>query len=392
MIIRKAFVLLLIASHVLLTGCALPEKYPIEKIQNILIVGVDIVDGQVKLTAVVDKINKGSESGKEQISAEIYSATGPSVFEAKRTLHTYANKRTSWYHLKYILIGEEAAKQDIGNVLDFFCENDENRFLHRLIVAKGMTAENFLTSTVTHTTNVTETLDSLFEDTSRTGLSSEVHLLDYASSCECKWSCVYIPTVEMVPATHHASAGGEQSKDDPDNLTKLSGYALFNNSRLAGYIDGDAAIGMNIVINQLESAAITVTDMHGQTVSLEIMSSNASIKTDIGDVPSATVKVMITAFMVEYHETQGATDEAYIAFLEKQLSANIQDIIVQALLTGQQYKTDAFGIGSTLYHSYPIASKPFKSNWNEIFSTIKITVSVTSKIQCTYSMLNAAGG
>ena len=339
------------------------EKYPTEEIENILVIGVDIDnEGQIKLTAVVDKINEGSEPGKEQISTEIYTATGQTIFEAKRYLHSYTEKRISWYHLKYILIGEEAAKQDIGTVLDFFCENDENRFLHRLVVSRGMSAETFITSTVTHTNNLAETLDSLFEDTKRTGLSSEVHLLDYASSCECKWSCIYIPTVELALATPHASTDGEDSEDDPDYLTVLAGYALFGkDDQLTVYIDGNEALGMSIVLNKLESAAVIVTDIHGQLVSLEIMSSKANIKTDFNDAPSAAIKVVMTAFMVEYHETQDVAEEEYISYLEEQMSVFIKSIVEQALSTGQRYGTDAFGIGSALYHSHPTASESLKS-------------------------------
>jgi len=388
---KKRYLFLLAVLTVFTSGCALPEKYPIEKIQNILVVGVDIEDGQVKLTVVVDKISEGSEPGKEQISSEIYTAVGQTIFEAKRYLHSYAAKRTSWYHLKYILIGEEAAKQGIGTALDFFCENDENRFLHRLVVSREMSAEAFITSTVTHTNDLADTLDSLFEDTKRTGLSSEVHLLDYANSCECKWACLYVPTVELAYATHHASADGEGSEDDLDYLPVLAGYAVFQQDyKLAGYIDGDETLGMNIVLNKLESAAVIVTDIHGQLVSLEVMSSKTNIKTNLNDTPSATIKVEMTAFMVEYHETQDVLEEEYISYLEDQMSAKIKNAIEQALSSGQRWGTDVFGIGSALYHAYPITSRPFKANWPEWFSTMGIQIEVSSQIQCTYSMLNAA--
>ena len=389
---KRCLFLLLAISIIFTSGCMLPEKYPIENIQNILIIGVDIEDGQVRLTVVVDKINEGSEPGKEQTSTEIYTATGQTVFEAKRYLHSYTEKRTSWYHLKYILIGEEASRQNLATTLDFFCENDENRFLHRLVVSRGMSANALITSTVTYTNDLVDTLDSLFEDAKRTGLSSEVHLLDYASSCGCEWSCIYIPTVELTLATHHASASREDSQDDPDYLPVLAGYALFGkDNQLTVYIDGNEALGMNIVLNKLESAAVIVTDMHDQLVSLEVMSSKANIKTDLSDVPSAAIKVEMTAFMVEYHETQDVLEEAYISYLEKQMSAYIKNAIEQALVTGQRYGTDTFGIGSALYHAYPIASEPLKSNWEEVFSTLNIQVEVSSQIQCTYSMINAAG-
>ena len=317
-------------------GCVFPEPYSLEETQNILVVGVDIVDGLIKLTAVLDKIESGSEPGKENITTLVYVSTGKTVFDAKRNLHAFSEKRASWYHLKYILIGEDAAKQNIDDVLDFFCENDENRFIHRLIVARGMSATDLLITAMANHKKFVDDLDSLFRQADQTGEASEVHLLDYAMACECKWSQIYIPTIELIDDTLYKT--GESNSDNASLLAKLSGYALFRDNQLAGYLDGHQAMGLNFVLNKIQSAEITVTDMHGHPVSLEVVMSKASIKPKLDGVPSASISVVVNSFMTEYHDPSGATSDEYIRYLEEQQSAYVAGIIVSDARSGEKLR------------------------------------------------------
>ena len=388
---KKRLCAALTAAILLLSGCAFPEKYPIEDVQNILLIGVDVIGDQIMLTAVVDKINQGSEPGKEQVGEQVYTAIGDTIFDAKRNLHTYSEKRTSWYHLKYILIGEEAAKQDLGTVLDFFCENDENRFLHRLLVARGMSASNFILSTVTHERNIAASLDSLINETKNSGMSGEIHLLDYASACESS-SSIYIPTVQLQPATQHFPSITTETGDNPAYLTQLEGYALFRGNKLVGYLDGPESLWLNLAVNSLQSAAIVVTDNKGRPVSLEVVSSKAKIKVDTQGGLSATISiVMLYSFMVEYHETEGVLADDYIGYLEQQQSDYVTEGMNDTLAAAQRYGTDVFGFGEALRHKDSAYFDQIKDRWSEIFSTLQVTVEVQSKIQCTYSMINAAG-
>lgn len=386
---RKCVLLMLAAAMLFASGCALPEPYALEDIQNILIIGVDMEDGDIKLTAVLDRIEVSSEPGKEQITTQVYVSTGETVFDAKRKLHAYSEKRASWFHLKYIIIGEEVAEQNIGDVLDFFCENDENRFLHRLIVSKGMSASDFLIKAAANNKELVNDLDALFKQVDQTGESSAVHLLDYAASCECKWGQLYIPTIELIDNAHYNS--GESGDENASPIARLSGYALFRESQLACYLDAHQAMGLNFVINKIKSAEITVTDMHGHLISLEVVKSKASIKPKLDGAPSATISVVVDTFMVEYHDPTDSTSDEFIQYVEAQQSAYVTGIIASALEAAKNCGSDVFGIGSALHHAYPVKSEPYKENWNDIFSTMEIAIEVKSKVQCTYDMLNAPG-
>lgn len=162
----QRLVMLHIAVLLVLTGCMLPKQYPIENIQNILVAGVDIEDGQIKLTVLADKIISGGQAGNEKIVTQIYSGKGATVSEA----------------------------------------------------------ENMI----------------------------KAHLL-------------YIPTVQVIPTAQKENAkGSEGGGQEAEYLMELGGFALFKNNMLAGYLVERQAMGLNIAINKLKNAIITMTDRNGK--------------------------------------------------------------------------------------------------------------------------------
>ncbi|MDD5016874.1 MAG: Ger(x)C family spore germination protein [Eubacteriales bacterium] len=393
--IKKVLALFLILfAMLILHGCFFPEKHPIEDLQNILIAGIDRDGEDIVLTIVVDTINQ-SNSGENQIGAELYVATGKTVFEAKRSLHEYTEKRIVWYHLKYIIIGEEAAEQGIDPYLSFFCENNENRFSHRLIVAQGITAKDLVQQICSQEGGVSENIDSLFTETARTGKSSEITLLDYAITRERPWESLYIPVITLIDNPVAQKSDDTQGQDGESShehkvLLQLDGYALFDEDLLTCFLDGDSTRGINFVINELDSTGIVVQDDKGQNVSLEIIESKVSIKPDFDEPLSAAIEVVVKSNMVEYTENQDVGEE-YITYLEQRQDAYIQNEIEQALTVIQQKKLDVIGMGDAFYHENVFKWNNIKEDWQNIFADLKITVKVTSDIKCTYSLLNAAG-
>jgi spore germination protein KC len=376
----------------LLSGCSFPERYPIEDMQNILMAGVDVVDGKIVLTAVVDKITKGNKPGEEKIGTQVYTATGETVFDAKCEMHSFSQKRISWFNLKYILIGEEAARLNLGEVLDYFTEDDETRLTHRLLVSKGMSAADFVRVVVTQEGIFSDNLDSLVKESDRTGKSSEVDLLSYAVIGDSDWKELYIPTVQLKAATPHGQImQGQQQGSEAEYLVQLEGYALFHNGNLAGYMDGDEAKGLNIVLNKLKSTVFTVADYNGALVSLEVLKSEASIETKTGDKPSAEIKVNMSTCLVDYHETHDVMMEQYIKNLEQQLNAAIMTSIGHAVLAAQQDHTDVLGIGDAFYHEHPVEWEKLKGRWQDIFPSVEISIRVTSNIVFTFEMTDATG-
>ena len=395
MIKRVLAILIILFASLTVSGCtfAFPEKYPIEDVQNILVAGIDIEDGTIVMTVVVDTLEQGATANEQKKGTQIYQAEGKTIFEAKRKLHEFTEKRVTWNHLKYIVIGEDAAKAGIDQCLNYFCENHETKLLADLLVAKETTAQDLFEQISSGEESLPDHLDSLFNELARTAKAYEVRLLDYATVRERTWVDLYIPTlqIEEIEQKSDSSSQSQQSEtEQPSYIAKLEGYALFQDDSLAGYVDGDAAKDINFVINGIDNTIVTIQDMDDRYTGLEVIQSTADITPDF-DTLSVTVSISVMANLAEYSESIILPNEEFIVYLENKQSQLLRENVQQTLEALQKEKTDIVGFGDAFYHSDPEKFSEMEDNWQQIFSDLKITVQVETKIDRTYSLTNALG-
>lgn len=396
---RIVSLIIIIALTLSFAGCSFPEAFPIEKEQNILIAGVDVEGEDIVLTALVDSISGGGESGKEQVKYKLFESKGITVYDADSHLHQAMEKRPSWFHTKYILVGEEAAKSGVNRLFSFFAEDDETRLLYRIAVVKGMTAKEFLQKANTGKQDLADYLDTLFSTLDQTAKSREIHLINYASQIEIPWVSNYMPVLELQknPINSEGSSGGDSGGGGSDSgsgeqkyLVTLNGFALFDEDILAGFMSGDIARGLNIITNDAKSMEASVKDRYGNNVGLEVMQCSSSIKPSFEPL-SAEIEVNIEANLVEYLKSDPLNEDD-IKFLEQQLSERILGEIAQAIMLMQQYKSDPARIMDAFYHKDPVRFQSIAGEWKSTFSSLNITVKVNSKILHTYELRQAIGG
>ena len=394
---KKIFMLIAIILAVLIApGCAFPQPFPIENKQNILIIGFDFDGDDIVLTVLVDSIVQQGESGQEKISHKLYSAKGKTILEAKRKLHKFTDKKVAFYQLRYILIGEQAAENGVDRVIKFFTQDDETNFLNILIITKGMTAKEYLERENAGEKQLPDVLTSLFDETSKTGYSKRINVMDYAMMRETPWKSIYIPTILLFkdPIRHfntNSQSNQQQSSQQPSTLSLLEGFGLFDEDKLIGFLDANMARGMLFIIGEIGSTAISVKDNNDNYVALEVMESRAKIIPEFEDPVSAVIEITVESNLDEYQESEEVLDEAYIKDLEEKLNEYIRNEALQTLSCLQDKQTDVIGMGDAFYHSNPVRWQDIEEDWKPIFSDLDIEVKVTSYIQYSYTMTNAIG-
>ncbi len=386
---RAALLLAVFTAVIFSEGCAFPQQYRIEEVQNILVLGLDAKDDLIEVTLLVDSIRDSSRTGEEKVVYKAYALTGKTIFEISRNFHALTNKRITYYHMKYIIIGEGAARNGIEKYLNFLLEDHEPVFTHRLLVSRGKAAKEFIEQTSQQSASLADYLDSRFTEKA-TGKTSEVRMSDYAIATKRHWTSLYIPVIQPDPASEVKTGGGDNASQSAN--VKLEGYAIFREDRLVDYMDGDAAMGLNFVVNEMHSGNITVQDFRGQNASIEIMQSKAKITPGFGDPLSAKITVTIDANLVEYYQYTDVTGEDFLSFLEQQGCAAIQARIAQAVVQAQRNKADVLGIGDAFYHKDPVKWQALRDAWPDIFADLEITIEVNLQLKSTYSLGAAEKG
>ena len=297
---------------------------------------VEIDDYLFVKTCGMDVSNKGSDYSKitviskqiqiqgmeETKKANILSEEARTIFEANRKMHMYSSKDIFYGHLNFILIGEEAAKEDIRKYLDFVIRDHEARFTASVAIIKGNTAENVLRQTNTDEFFISERLETIFEDAGDMSVSSKVNLAELIEVLDNPYIAVYVPYMKLVDKIE--KEGLDANKLD----ISLEGYAIFKDFKLIGFVEGKVARGINWVRNKVQSGVIIVKDPEGKEVTLELIDSGTKVIPKIIDNKIYTeIKVQMSANISEQEGMTDLFNEKTIMYLEDKLkNAVIKEI------------------------------------------------------------------
>ncbi len=388
-----AFILAFISLPAL-QGCSFPEAFEIEQTQRVLVAGLDVENGEIVLTAMADT-TEGSEPEQEKVSFRLYTARGETVSEAENMLGALTDKHITWHHTKYIIIGEDAAKEGIARLFSFFTEDDEARLLYRIAVAKESTAKDFLLKANTIKGGLGGYLDALFSGAGRTGFTREIHLLNYAAYSEIPWVSVYIPTVEVFEnpvgkgGAESGDEGGNEGESEQEFMIKAQGFALFDGDKLAGYLDARSARALNFLTGDVNRSLISVKDEKGKAAALDLIGAHTKV-TPSFDPLFVEIEVDLQSNLTEYKgiDPMEADDLQYLAQRHSEI---IRDEMAEAVSQMQSMACDPAFIMDRFYHKDPVKWQELKDDWKDVFTKLKVKIKVSTTIHSTYEFAQTAG-
>ncbi|MFA6808140.1 MAG: Ger(x)C family spore germination C-terminal domain-containing protein, partial [Eubacteriales bacterium] len=275
--------------------------------------------------------------------------------------------------------------------LDFMIRDHETRLAAKVFVVRGTTAEEVMENGNTGEFFISERIESIIKDAGQLSQSKEVTVLEIVNMFDCLYSDPYIPCISIIKNVER----GEEEKDIIDIL--IDGYAIIDNEekKLKGYVRGNMGRGLNWLTNNVHSGVIVVGDSYGKEVSLEIIDAKVKIiPENKNGVYTATVYVDMTSNIGELQGEEDVFFDSKIDYLEKQQEKVIKEEIERVLAYCQQNKLDATMIGSRMYHKFPVEwqNSNMQDKWKDYFPSVKIQVSVRSKINRTYNIKDPVGG
>jgi len=454
---KKDMVLLLlvIISGVILFLSLFDFKNPINIPGNIesnyfvITAGIDkATDGthKYKLTTIGEKFNSGSSKLSSSLgkTPEIVSAEGDTIFETVRNFALYKSKGMFWGHIKYLLISEDIAKENIIDVLDFFIRDHELRFDISIVIVKDTTAESYIRAGDKIEQYMPDLLDGVFHNVGKLSMSSEVKLIDAMENFNNTYVSTFIPTIDMVsrknsevdstPTTDKAlpigggvpagttlteessskssdsskssetSNFGVSSSESSSSSSKpkyvlyqnLNGYAVFDGGKLFGYLTDYMARGLNWIKGIISTGIIIIKDKNDKPLSMEIINSKSKIKTKVNDgKPEATITIEFSTNLGEVmDQIDISNEEDTIKMIENQTKI-IKEEAENVVKYAQKNGLDILDISDVIHHQQPLEWNKMSDKWKEIFKTMKITVEVKSNINRTYHIrqpIRSSGG
>lgn len=360
----------------------------IEKLYPIILAGVD-KNQDLEKPYQITTVSPTTEEQAEK-PTNIMSASGKTVFETNRMIGMYAENDIFWGHTKYLLIGEEAAREDINKYLDFFMRDNEPRTTIAPIIVKNHPSKEVINRLYEQNIDISNSLDNIMDNAGLTSYFRSISLLEYFN-ISIESGDGYLPYIllekenmnlQMEQGSEEVEKGQydkfvSEGPSKEDVVMHIPGYALIKDGKVVDYIHHEKARGLNWIVNEIGSGVI-VLENQGVTYNLEIINGTSKIEPKIeGDHLKTDITIEVKTSITEMDKQGVHVDDELVGRLNNQLKKTVEKEVKEVIEIAQKHEIDIFGIGNKFHVKHPIKwQEEYEDQWEELFPNTEINVIV----------------
>lgn len=374
-----------------LTGCW--DRRELNELAIMLAMGVEKVEEEYQVFAqVVVPSEMSMKGGTGSTKVTLYSARGETVYEAFRKMTKDSPRKIYPGHLQMLVMGEEIAKEGIGEPIDLLSRDWEVRPDFYVVVTKDTSPSEIL--------NVTTNLESIPANK----MFNSLHMSEKA------WSGTKSITIDelitdLISDGKQAVITGIQLIGNPKigsskkNVELVSPaatihydhLAVFKGDKLAGWLTEEETIGYSYITDSVKTTVRRISCPEEGKATIAVGKSNSDVKGYIrkGN-PEVDINIKVEGNIGSVECKMNLNDLGTIAELEKIYEKEKIAIINKTIDTLQKkFKTDIFGFGEAIHRSNPKEWNKMKDHWDEEFSNLTVNVNVDLKILSTGTVNNS---
>ena len=333
--------------------------------------GIDESDAGVRLSIA---------SGKSgNVSATSMARYGQSISAAIRSLQSFSVSEDLFYsHIQYVVLGEDTAKKGISRTLDFVERAGQIRMDIGLFVVRGGRAEEFFQN-ASEKTDTTKILSSLERSAKRSGESYVFSAQDIARSLlerDCALACA----VEL------RKTEGTVFTDTGEMTAVPVGYALIKGDSLAGYLSGESARGVALLLEKGGIGEVTVYT--SRQVALDVRPDGCKFKPqwENGKIKTMDISLDLSCAIGELSEALPTLTEADYKEIEKALDAKIKGWIEEILEIQREHEADYLGLMSRVRQHDAAEFAAAEEQWPDALRDTEYNITVNSRIKRDYDL------
>ncbi|WP_078575995.1 Ger(x)C family spore germination protein [Salipaludibacillus agaradhaerens] len=336
-------------------------------------------------TQVINASEIGEQETSERAAAVTFTESGASVSEALRRLATRTPKQFYFFHLRFIVISEDMAKEEgLASFIDLLSRHDEMRTDFYIAVARNTRAKDILTlftrlekipaNSLFATLELSEVLWAPTVATFLDELIIDMELIGKEP---------VLAGVEII--------GDEQEGKLPENVTKIQPDALINfltigvfkEDKLCYWMTEDQSKGFNYIVGNIETT-LGVIPVDESLISIEILDADSELEVTV-DKGEITIDITITGDgnIVEVKGDIDLSDPKEIEKANEVGRDRIKELVVDSLAEAQKHQTDVFGFGELVRKEDPQLWKQLKDKWGDEFAELNTSVNVEMSIEYT---------
>ncbi len=370
----------------------LPQREELTRKTLIQAIGVDkLSDDSMRVTfaPAMSRDQESLQGSTEEINNVVIS-DGRTFFEAVKKAQTFMSNTVYLGQVDLIIVGEEAARDDIGKYIDFITRDQDMRMSLHIVVAKGATAEEVLRCDSDDGAASFETIESLLLDAGEMSYAGEIQLRQVVQAIEEETRNPILPAVTI--------AKKEDDKGGPATIS-MTGYGIFEDTKLLRFLEKDAAKAYNLLTGRFENS-VAVLPVEGiGTLSAQLLNASVDLSVEEQDgKPAFAFRVGISANITERVGKDGNAKAHELRFtedtmqqLEETLSDQLRSEMERVIAQAQADGVDYLGLSDTLYRSDPDGWDKIKDQWGTLYPTLPVKVELESQILSFYTVNQGLG-
>ncbi|MBM7856121.1 spore germination protein KC [Desulfohalotomaculum tongense] len=394
--IKKIICLLLVLSLVLQGGCW--SRKELSDLAIIMAAGIDRTpDGNIRLTVQIARpraFGGGTvrPSAAQENNAWVLSQTGETVLDAERELEKKVSRKIYWGHMVILVLGQEAAREGIRSLINFFSRSPNARETLWVLVARGK-AEDLLNSHSQLENTSAQSTGSVLRD----AVGVPVMLKDLIMMLASKGTNPTLPFLELTASGAPQGPGMKENipeaKNKQQKVTEthaeitLTGTGVFKDDRLVGQLDVPDTRGLLWLTNKIGPGEITIPSPAepGKKISVNITRGKTKIEPFYdGQNARFEIKITMEGDLWEQQSTEDLTDPKIFAAIEKRMAQRIEQRVRSVLDKAQfDYGLDIFAFGESFHRKYKKEWAALKDRWDEVFANADINIAVEAHIRRT---------
>ena len=372
---RRVGAAILCMAVLFLSGCgraALPYAREMGDMALLRTMGVDAgeVEGQVRVTVSTGERTAGLQG--ESQPPLVLSALGDSLSAACLSMQGLSDSYVFYGYVDQLLLGEGAALEGVEPVLDYFSRDVELGLGAQLWLIRGNTAQAAIEAG--GQTGVDARLSTLQTD-SEMGAAGITRTAGEVFSSLLEQGCAYLPALQVADPNE---TGGQ-------TVLLEAGYGVLRDGKLVGYLDGESAKGLELLTGQTAEDIIEVDLPSGQAVARITETSVGCEPVFQGDeLTGLRLICRAAAELAEFHTPMGEEELLQLKEkLEQRESLRLQRVVDQL----RSWGTDCAALGSQVGRANPERWSAVQGQWERLFSTVPIEISVQVSVSRTYGDL-----
>ncbi|MGG0462571.1 Ger(x)C family spore germination protein [Priestia aryabhattai] len=326
-------------------------------------------------------LSQGSSSGGQGLPIINYTVTAKTIIEALKKASVVIPREHIASHLSLVIIGEKLARNGLDLVFDALDRGKQARTSIPVFIARDGTAENLLDVIEPFEVIPSKSILSTSQNNQKMyGVVSDVQVYEVISDLLSQGKELALPGISINKDTQNGKKAENLERTKPSAM-QVQGLAMFRKGKLVRWLDGEKARSVQLVKSEVKSTAIVVPCSKTKSITVTTTGVKSQIKTTIRHgQPFLHTNLDVMGEITETSCESDLSDPKVLKELEKKIQNELKKQITKTISIAQKEKADIFGFGDSLSRTAPSYWRQHKQNWENLFSSAKVSMNVNVSI------------